>query len=150
MKMSRNSLAVPFLSFIYPRHRPSHSGFWRDFDALICQSVGLVFGKNRIRLSRSCTLIFAHGEVFKTSMLETLFIRLAFFYWTWWRCNRRHTIRAMLGRAVITFCRQIKSDMTFSSTNCTYQTFMWCTGSVLGMCSQHDTFLYIFLFHLVP
>lgn len=159
MKMSRNSLAVPFLSFIYPRHRPSHSGKWKFiFGGILMpryasqsfSAVGLVFGKIRIRLSRSCTLIFAHGEVFKTSMLETLFIRLAFFYWTWWRCNRRHTIGAMLGRAVITFCRQIKSDMTFSSTNCTYQTFMWCTGSVLGMCSQHDTFLYIFSFHLVP
>lgn len=97
-----------------------------------------------MRLSRSCTLIF--GEVFKTSMLKTLFIHLAFLYWTWWRCNRRHTIRAMLGWAVITFCRQIKSDMTFSSTNCTYQTFMWCSGSVLGMCSQRDILLYIFLF----
>lgn len=154
MKMSRNSLAVPFLSFIYPRHRPSHSGKWKFIfggilkpwnACLSFSAVGLVFRKIRIRLSRSCTLIV--GElVFKTSMLKTLFVHFAFLFWTWWRCNRRPTIRAMLGWAVITFCRQIKSDMTFSSTNCTYQTFMWCTGSVLGMCSQHDILLYIFLF----
>lgn len=129
MKMSRNSLAVPFLSFIYPRHRPSHSGKWKFIfggilkpwnACLSFSAVGLVFRKIRIRLSRSCTLIV--GElVFKTSMLKTSFVHFAFLFWTWWRCNRRHTIRAMLGWAVITFCRQIKSDMTFSSTNCTYQ-----------------------------
>lgn len=129
MKMSRNSLAVPFLSFIYPRHRPSHSGKWKFIfggilkpwnACLSFSAVGLVFRKIRIRLSRSCTLIV--GElVFKTSMLKTSFVHFAFLFWTWWRCNRRHTIRAMLGWAVITFCRQIKSDTTFSSTNCTYQ-----------------------------
>lgn len=129
MKMSRNSLAVPFLSFIYPRHRPSHSGKWKFIfggilkpwnACLSFSAVGLVFRKIRIRLSRSCTLIVGES-VFKTSMLKTLFVHFAFLFWTWWRCNRRHTIRAMLGWAVITFYRQIKSDTTFSSTNCTYQ-----------------------------